>query len=440
MSGTDEARDCLFIRKPELLAPAGNMAKLKTAFLYGADAVYLGGERFGLRAQADNFSLDEMREAVCLADKLNKKIYVTVNIVSRNQDLDFVVPYVKQLAEVGVHGVIVSDIGTFFMIRESVPEMPVHVSTQANNLNWRTVQFWLDHGAARVNLARELSFEEIGEIHAKLAQTMGDSYTKRETPVLEAFVHGAMCMSFSGRCMLSDYMAGRSSNRGDCAQPCRWNYHLVEEQRPGEYMPVYEDERGTFIFNSKDLCMIEYLPEFLQCGVGSLKIEGRMKSEFYTAVTVRAYRIAIDACAKDPAAYAANDTLKKQLLSELCAVSHRDYSTGFYLGGRGMQIYKSSSYVRDTDFIGVAERYEKLPEHGENAFFAEIRLRGAFQEGDNLEFVIPDCETIQIACVTRLENENGERIGRAANAMMKVRVYLPFAVPEGSIVRRRKNA
>lgn len=439
MIGKSGADSGFPVKKPELLAPAGNMAKLKTAFLYGADAVYLGGERFGLRAQADNFSFDEIQEAVRLAETLKKKIYVTVNIVSRNRDLDFVVPYVKKLSEIGVHGVIVSDIGTFFMIREAVPEMPVHVSTQANNLNWRTVQFWLDHGAVRVNLARELSFDEIAEIHAKLAENMGEAYTGRRTPVLEAFVHGAMCMSFSGRCMLSDYMAGRSSNRGDCAQPCRWNYHLAEEQRPGEYMPVFEDDRGTFIFNSKDLCMIEYLPEFLRCGVGSLKIEGRMKSEFYTAVTVRAYRVAIDACVKDPAAYAVNTELKQQLLSELCAVSHRDYSTGFYLGGRGEQIYKSSSYVRDTDFIGVAEKSGVLPGETGEVFFTDIRLRGAFQEGDILEFVMPDCDEIKTVCVKRMENENGEAILRAANAMMTVRIFPMFPVPEGSVVRRRKN-
>lgn len=450
--------------KPELLAPAGNLAKLKTAFLYGADAAYLGGTRFGLRAQADNFTPEEMREAVRLAELLGKKVYVTVNIVARNQDLAAIVPYVRQLAGIDVHGVIVSDIGAFLLIREAVPELPVHVSTQANNLNWRTVKFWLDQGAARVNLARELSLEEIAEIHARLSETLGEAYTARSMPVLEAFVHGAMCMAFSGRCLLSDYLAGRSSNRGDCAQPCRWKYRLEEEKRPGQYMPVSEDENGTFLFNSKDLCMLDHLPELLRCGVRSLKIEGRMKSEFYTAVTVHAYRIALDACLADPAAYARNEALRKELLEELCTVSHRDFSTGFYLGGRGEQIYSSSSYIREADFIGVAERCDPVPAaraadlqegtekddpagrpgklQGESpapsSFCTVLRLRGAFALRDELEFVLPGRDKVERLTVTEMENEDGERIDRAANAMMAVRLTTPFFVPAGCLVRRRK--
>ncbi len=428
-----------YVKKPELLAPAGNFAKMKTAFMYGADAVYMGGHYFSLRAQADNFSADEMREAVKLANSLGKKIYITMNIISRDEDLEKIADYARELYEIGVHGVIVADIGTFMLVREAVPELPVHVSTQANNLNWRTVKFWLDNGATRVNLARELSIDEIAGINAKLmAECESVKKGNGGEPYLEAFVHGAMCMSFSGRCMLSDYMTGRSSNRGDCAQPCRWNYYVAEEKRPGQYMQITDNERGSFIFNSKDLCMIEYLPELIAAGAGSLKIEGRMKSEFYTAVTVRAYRIAIDECMKDPAAFAANTELKKALLEELCSVSHRDYSTGFYLGGRGEQIYSSSSYLRDTDFIGVIE------DCGED--FAAIRLRGAFNRDDVLEIVVPESDKVLYLKACDIINEKGESIDRAANAMMLVKI--PFKKEilgnvdcislKESVVRKRK--
>lgn len=430
------------IKKPELLAPAGNFAKLKTAFMYGADAVYLGGEYFGLRAQADNFTEESIGEAVRLADSLGKKIYVTVNIIARDNDLDAIAKYAVRLAEAGVHGVIIADIGTFMLIRETVPELPVHVSTQANNLNWRTVKFWFDNGASRVNLARELSFDEIAAVNEKLIKNCDKirNMSEHDEPYLEAFVHGAMCMSFSGRCMLSDYMTGRSSNRGDCAQPCRWNYYIAEEKRPGQYMPVFENSRGTFIFNSKDLCMIEYLPEFLKCGVGSLKIEGRMKSEFYTAVTVRAYRIAIDEFCKNPDAYIENKALKEELLSELCSVSHRDYSTGFYLGRKGEQIYSTSSYMRDTDFIGAVEDCSPAEDDtGRHVFRILIRVRGAFDSGDLLEFVIPGKRAVQKARAEIVENDRRERISRAASAMMAAYVYTAFEAAPGSIVRKRKS-
>ncbi len=422
-----------YIKKPELLAPAGNFAKLKTAFLYGADAVYIGGHYFSLRAQADNFSHDEMCEAVKLANSLGKKIYVTMNIISRDSDLEKIADYARELYEIGVHGVIVADIGTFMLVRETVPELPVHVSTQANNLNWRTVKFWLDNGAVRVNLARELSLDEIAGINSKLCENCESVKNGNNgEPYLEVFVHGAMCMSFSGRCMLSDYMAGRSSNRGDCAQPCRWNYYVAEEKRPGQYMQLVDNDRGTFIFNSKDLCMLEYLPQLMAAGAGSLKIEGRMKSEFYTAVTVRAYRIAIDTCFENPQAYQSDMELKKQLMSELCSVSHRDYSTGFYLGDRGEQIYSSSSYLRDTDFIGVVENTDS--EH------LYIRLRGAFNKNDELELVVPGTSGIISFKAEQLINEKDELLERAANAMMLVKI--PFVgdtskIPHGSVVRKR---
>lgn len=416
--------------KPELLAPAGNFTKMKTAFMYGADAVYMGGHFFSLRSQAGNFSSDEMREAVKLANSLGKKIYITMNIISRDSDLDRIAEYARELYEIGVHGVIVADLGTFMLVRETVPKLPVHVSTQANNLNWRTIKFWLDNGAVRVNLARELSLEEIKGINDNLINNCESVKNGNNgEPYLEAFVHGAMCMSFSGRCMLSDYMAGRSSNRGDCAQPCRWNYYVSEERRPGEYIQVEDNERGTFIFNSKDLCMAEYLPELMETGVGSLKIEGRMKSEFYTAVTVRAYRIAIDECFKDPEGYRNNKELKDEIMRELCSVSHRDYSTGFYLGDKGEQIYTTSSYLRDTDFIGVVE------ETSENEMF--LRVKGAFNKGETLEVVVPGVREIVTVNAEYIINEKGEALERAANPMALVKIPSDKRIVPGSVVRRR---
>jgi len=424
------------IKKPELLAPAGNFTKLKTAFAFGADAVYIGGECFSLRAQADNFTLEEMKEAVALANSLGKRIFVTMNIISRDADLDKIAEYAKKLEEIGVHGVIVADIGTFMTVREVCPNLKIHVSTQANNLNWKTVDFWLKNGAVRVNLARELSLAEIASINSNLLKEHPELAERpAEEPYLEAFVQGAMCMSFSGRCMLSDYMTGRSSNRGDCAQPCRWNYHVTEEQRPGEYMPVVENERGTFIFNSKDLCMIKYLPEMIASGIGSLKIEGRMKSEFYTAVTTRAYRKAIDYCCENPFDYSKNEAFIKDLIRELCSVSHRDYSTGFYLGNKGEQIFSSSSYSRDSDFIGIV----KSCYASENGLYETVfNLKGAFNVGDELEFLIPgDAENHKFV-VNEMFNQYGESIARAPHAMMEVHVNTQFATTEGTLIRRWK--
>ena len=416
--------------KIELLAPAGNFTKLETAFRYGADACYLGGQCFGLRAKADNFDDEKMRKAVNLANSLGKKIYVTLNILSRDNDLDELLQYAEFLYEIGVHGVIVADIGTFMLLRENLPDLPIHVSTQANNLNWKTIEFWLKNGAKRVNLARELSLEEIAGINRKISVTCPQILDQGE-PYLEAFVHGAMCMSFSGRCMLSDYMANRSSNRGDCAQPCRWNYYISEEKRPGEYMPIYENERGTFIFNSKDLCMLEHLPELLETGVQSLKIEGRMKSEFYTATIVRAYRIAIDAYE--------NGTFSKELcadlMKELTSVSHRDYWTGFYFDEKGGQVYTTSSYMKDAEFIGTTE----IAPIGR----LYIRLRGAFNEGDVLEVVPYDNDKIiEFSAMDLLEikdSDNSVKIERAANAMMlaSVKFDADVTIPEGSIVRKK---
>lgn len=409
----------------ELLAPGGSEAKMRTAFEYGADAVYLGGEAFGLRANAENFTLQQIADAAAFAERRGKKIYVTMNIFARNGDLKEMARYAAALSQTKAHGVIVSDPGAFLTVREAAPELPLHVSTQANTLNWRTCEFWKKMGAVRVNLARELTLSEIAEISAALRE--------RDCRLeLEAFVHGAMCMSYSGRCMLSDYLASRSSNRGDCAQPCRWYYKITEENRPGEPLQAEETERGTFLFNSKDLCMLPYLQELKDAGITSFKIEGRMKSEFYTAITVRAYRLAIDAmeCGR-PLRPGEPET--EALMEEVCSVSHRDYSPGFYLGERGSQIYETSSYRRTADFIGTVDSCEA----DGAAYRTVITQRGAFSEGDLLEFVQPD-GPVQAHRLGRMYNAAGERIARAPHAMMKVTTKLPFPVKPGCVIRRRK--
>ncbi len=419
----------------ELLAPAGNFEKLRIAFLYGADAAYLGGDAFGLRANAGNFSNAEILEAVRFAESIGKKVYVTMNIIAREGDIDQMMRYAEFLSEAKVHGVIVADLGVFNMLRRRFPEMPLHVSTQANNLNSETIDYYISSGATRINLARELSLDEIKSINCTLLSRHPGLSCSGE-PYLEAFVHGAMCMAFSGRCMLSDYLAGRSSNRGDCAQPCRWNYAIVEEKRPGEYFPVVENDRGTFLFNSKDLCMIEHLPELAECGVGSLKIEGRMKSEFYTATTVRAYRIAVDAFSDDPDRYMNDKEFRAELINEIMSCSHRDYTTGFYFGGRGEQIYSSSSYKRDTDFLGFVDSCEK--NEGPDQYDVCLVVKGAFKEGEALEFITPGSTRHIDHIMKDLKDESGLPLAVANVPMMKVRFTSEKELPEGSMMRRRK--
>ena len=408
----------------ELLAPGGNKVKMKTAFDYGADAVYIGGDVFGLRANADNFTLDEIAQSVDYANSINKKIYVTMNIIARSHDLPEMAKYAKELKKAGVHGVIISDPGAFLTVKEAEPDLPIHVSTQANNLNWKTCEFWHKMGAVRVNLARELTLPEIAEIRKKLDE-------RNCGLELEAFVHGAMCMSFSGRCMLSDFFVNRSSNRGDCAQPCRWNYKIIETTRPDEILDIEENDRGTFLFNSKDLCMLKQLKAFKEAGVSSFKIEGRMKSEFYVAVTVRAYRVAIDMIERGEEI--SEETLEK-LLSEVCSVSHRDYCTGFYLGDRGSQIYETSSYKRETDFIGTVDSCEA---DGDGNYILTMTQRGTFSVGDELEFVPAEGEIIKYT-VGEMKNSVGEIIERAPHAMMQVTMKVSFKVAQGTVIRRRK--
>ncbi|HEX2927462.1 MAG TPA: U32 family peptidase [Ruminiclostridium sp.] len=406
------------MKKVELLAPAGNLEKLKMAIMYGADAVYIGGQRFGLRASADNFSLEDIREGLDFVHEWGCKLYVTVNIIPHNEDLIGLPEYIKQLDELGVDAVIVSDPGIFDMVRENAPSMEIHISTQANNTNYASAMFWYRHGAKRIVTARELSLDEIKEIKAK-------------TPVdldLEAFIHGAMCISYSGRCLLSSYMTGRDSNRGACSHPCRWKYNLVEEKRPGEYYPVYEDEKGTYIFNSKDLCMIEHIPELIKSGIYSFKIEGRMKSSFYVATVVSAYRQAIDAYLTDPENY----SFDPEWLLELSKASHREYTTGFYFNkttGKD-QIYSTSSYIREYDFVGIVLEYDKA------TGIAKIEQRNRMIVGDEIEIVSPG-KGYFVQTIESMKNEDGETIRTAPHAQMIVYMPIKYEVGPYTILRRK---
>ena len=385
------------MKKPELLAPGGSLEKLKTAIDYGADAVYIGGEAFSLRVAAENFSKEDMREGIKYAHERGKKVYLTANILPHNDDIEEFEDFVNEIKDYGFDAVLIADLGLFDMMQELAPEIPIHVSTQANNVNYRSAIKWHKMGATRVVLAREMSFREIAEFQKKIPEDLE----------LEAFIHGAMCISYSGRCLLSNYMTGRDSNMGACAHPCRWNYKLVEETRPGEYMDVMENERGTFIFNSKDLCTIRHIPELVQSGIASLKIEGRVKTSYYVATVVGAYRREIDRYFEDPENYVFNEAEYE----ELCKVSHRPYTTGFYFGkpDENSQVYTSSSYIRDYDLIGIVQSYD------EETGIATITQRNRFFKGDEIEIIQPmkPFFTQTIDCMT---DENGNEIDMANHA------------------------
>lgn len=404
------------IKKPELLAPAGNLEKLKMAILYGADAVYLGGKRFGLRAYGGNFSKEEMIEGVKFAHERGRKVYVTANIFPHNNDINEILPYLQELVEVGVDAVLVSDIGLFMLIKNEVPNLEVHISTQANNTNWRAVKAWQDLGAERVVLARELSFAEIKEIREK---------TDVE---LEMFVHGAMCISYSGRCLLSNFMVGRDANRGACTHPCRWKYSIVEETRPGEVMPVFENERGTYIFNSKDLCMIEHIPELLESGIDSLKIEGRMKTALYVATVARTYRKAIDDYQKDPKLYEEN---MPWYLEQISNCTYRQFTTGFFFGkpDETTQIYDSNTYVKEYTYLGI------IGEEKEGTY--RIEQRNKFSVGETIEVMKPNGENVEVT-VKRILTEDGEEQESAPHPKQVLYVDLGIKVDAYDILRRRE--
>ena len=402
------------IQKPELLAPAGNMEKLHMALLYGADAVYLGGKMFGLRAFASNFSLAEMDEAVAFAHSLHKKVYVTVNIFAHNEDINNLPDYLRNLQAIGVDALLISDFGVWSVAREIIPEMPLHVSTQANTTNWAAVKAWENLGASRVVLARELSFREMKEIGNK---------TEVE---LEAFVHGAMCISYSGRCWLSSYLTGRDGNRGACAQVCRWEFSLTEKNRPGEAYDVAGDEQGTYIMNSKDLCLLPYLLQLMEAGICSFKIEGRMKSAHYAASVVSVYRRAIDACWRDPQHY----TVKQEWLDELEKVSHRPYTTGFALGkpDATAQVYTTSSYLQTHEFVGLVRDWD----NGR----LTVEQRNHMKEGETLEVFCPD-GSLRTLVLKEMRNQDGEPIVAAQHPQMVFTCRAAESIPESSILRRK---
>ncbi len=408
------------MNKIELLAPAGSLEKLKTAILFGADAVYCGGLNFGLRAGADNFTVEELKEGIEFAHQRQKKVYMTLNMIPHNEELAQLPEYIEQIKELNLDALIISDPGVFTFVKKEMPEMEIHISTQANNVNWASALFWAEQGAERIILARELSRDEIKEIAAK---------TEGEVE-LEYFVHGAMCISYSGRCLLSNYFVGRDANKGDCAQSCRWKYHLVEEKRPGEYYPIEENDQGTFIMNSRDLNLAEEIGELIELGLSSLKVEGRMKSVHYAATVINTYRQLIDQYYEDPQNFEADP----ELLAELRKISHRDYTKGFYYGRPGAegQRYQSSSYLRTYDFMGVVKDYDQTAEE------AVVEVRNKIFKGDQLELIVPGRKTFTITADYLLDEEGAE-IEAAPHPKQLIKIPMAEEIPAGSLLRRQKE-
>ena len=402
--------------KMELLAPAGSMDKMKMAFLYGADAVYLGGKSFGLRAFSDNFSNEELKEAVDYAHARGKHVHVTVNIFPHNDDLKGLPEYLVYLRDIGVDAILIADPGIFALARQLVPDLPVHISTQANTTNWASTKFWRDNGASRVVMAREVSLRDVKEIHAKVPDIE-----------LEGFIHGAMCISYSGRCLLSNYFVGRDANQGACTHPCRWKYSVVEETRPGEYMPVYENERGTYIFNSKDLCMIEHIPEMIDAGIDSFKIEGRMKTALYVATVARTYRKAIDDYLKSPELYRENMEWYK---SEIGKCTYREFTTGFYFHKPDAmtQIYDSNTYVKNYTYLGTVEA---VREDG----LVRIEQKNKFSVGETVEIMKPDGRNLEKE-VAAICDEEGNPVESAPHPKQVLYVDLGADAECGDIIRR----
>ena len=407
-------------KKLELLAPAGDLEKLKIAVLYGADAVYIGGEAYGLRAKAKNFDIDTMAEGVKFAHDHGVKVYVTANIFAHNPDFEGMADYFKAVEAIGVDALIISDLGVFSVAKEAVPNMEIHVSTQANNTNYKSAQMWYKLGAQRVVVARELSMKEIRQIRDSIPEDME----------IEAFVHGAMCISYSGRCLLSNYLAGRDANKGACAHPCRWKYHLVEETRPGEYMPVYENERGTYIFNSKDLCMIEHIPELIEAGIDSFKIEGRMKTALYVATVARTYRLAIDDFLKDPELYKSRIPFYK---SEISKCTYRQYTTGFFFGkpDENTQIYDSNTYIREYTYLGI------VGDVNEQGLY-HIEQRNKFSVGETIEVMKPDGQNIEVT-VKRIVDENGKDMESCPHPKQNLYIDLGIQLDKYDILRRQEE-
>ena len=406
-------------RHPELLIPASSLEVLKTAVMFGADAVYIGGEAFGLRAKAKNFSMEDMKEGVRFAHDHGARVHVTVNILAHNDDLEGAAEYLKELKEIGPDALIIADPAIFMLAKEICPEIERHVSTQANNTNYGTFNFWWNLGAKRVVTARELSLKEIKEIRAHIPEEME----------IESFIHGAMCISYSGRCLLSNFFTGRDANQGACTHPCRWKYSVVEETRPGEYMPVYENERGTYIFNSKDLCMVDHLPDLVDAGVDSLKIEGRMKTALYVATVARTYRKALDDLEKGREVYEQNLPWYEQ---QITGCTYRRFTTGFFYGkpDENSQIYDSNTYEKDYVYLGIAGQPDA-------AGVFDLEQRNKFSVGETIEIMKPDGRNIEVT-VEHIQDLEGNEQESAPHAKQALKVKLSSA-PEAMDILRRKD-
>ncbi|CBK74480.1 Collagenase and related proteases [Butyrivibrio fibrisolvens 16/4] len=407
------------MRETELLVPASSLEVLKVAVIYGADAVYIGGEVYGLRAKAKNFSKEDMIEGIKFAHAHGVKVYVTANILAHNEDLAGVREYFEELKEIGPDALIIADPAVFMLAKEICPNIERHVSTQANNTNYGTYKFWYDLGATRVVSARELSLKEIKEIRANIPDDLE----------IETFIHGAMCISYSGRCLLSNYFTGRDANHGECTHPCRWKYAVVEEQRPGEYLPVEENERGTYIFNSKDLCMIEHVPDLLDSGIDSFKIEGRMKTALYVATVARTYRKAIDDCKESEEKYLANlDWYKEQI----AACTYRQFTTGFFYGkpSEESQIYDNNTYNIGYTYLGICGA-------ADNQGYFEIEQRNKFSVGETIEIMKPNGDNVEVE-VLGIKNEEGEDMESCPHPKQKLFIKLSVTPDEFDLLRRKE--
>ena len=408
------------MRPVELLIPASSLEVLKIAVIYGADAVYIGGEVFGLRAKAKNFSMEDMAEGIQFAHEHGVKVYVTANILAHNGDLEGVREYFTQLKEIKPDALIISDPGIYTIAKEICPEIERHISTQANNTNYGTYQFWWNQGAKRVVTARELSLNEIAEIRKSIPDEME----------IETFVHGAMCISYSGRCLLSNYFTGRDANQGACTHPCRWKYAVVEEKRPGEYLPVYENERGTYIFNSKDLCMIEHIPELIEAGIDSFKIEGRMKTALYVATVARTYRKAIDDYLTSPEKYKEN---MDWYLEQISNCTYRQFTTGFFFGkpSEESQIYDNNTYIKEYTYLGI------VGERNEEGLY-QIEQRNKFSVGEQIEVMKPDGRNIPVT-VKRIVDEDGNEMESAPHPKQVLYIDLGQELEMYDILRRQEE-
>jgi len=400
--------------KPEILSPAGDMECLSSALSFGADAVYVAGKSFGMRTASKNFSIEELKVVCDMAHVKDKKLYLTCNTLPRNEDVLSMPDFLVQAAECGVDAFIIADLGVFEMAKKYAPSIERHVSTQGGIINYESANAWYNLGASRVVLAREMTLPEIADMRAKIPKELE----------IECFVHGAMCVSFSGRCLISSFMTGRDANRGDCAQPCRWKYHLFEENRDGQFFPVIEENGGTYLYNSRDLCMIEYIDELVKAGISSFKIEGRAKSAYYTAVTTNAYRHALDDYLKNPDEF----ELKPWIKEELEKISHREYSTGFFFGTEPGQTTENGGYIRNYNVVAMGEGYKDG--------IATITQRNKFYVSDTLDVLPPSGVPFTVVCKS-LTTEFGETVDSAPHPMQKLFMEVDQEIPQGSVIRKK---